>query len=75
MDAVLRRVHAVAEEQHSMINIDQVMACGASRAWIARRVSNGLIVPDGPSVFRMPGVPRTFLTQAHPGHRRRPYDP
>jgi hypothetical protein len=64
MDAVLRRVHALAEEQHSVINIDQLLSCGASRAWIARRARDGLILRDGPAVFRMPGVPRTFLTRA-----------
>lgn len=64
MDAVLVRVHALAEAQHSMINIDQMMGCGASPKWISRRTNDGLILRDGPSVFRMPGVPRTFLTRA-----------
>lgn len=64
MDEVLLRIHAVAQEQHSMVSIEQMMMCGASPTWIARRSNNGLILRDGPSVFRMPGVPRTFLTRA-----------
>jgi hypothetical protein len=64
MDEVLRRVHARAEEQQSMINIEQMMGCGASRKWIERRTAGGLIIRDGPSVFRMPGIPRTFLSRA-----------
>jgi hypothetical protein len=64
MDEVLQRVYARAEEQHSTININQMMGCGASRKWIERRTADGLIIRDGPSVFRMPGVPRTFLNRA-----------
>lgn len=64
MDEVLQRVYARAEEQHSMINIQQIIGCGASRKWIERRTADGLIIREGPSVFRMPGVPRTFLNQA-----------
>ena len=65
MDEVLQRVYACAEKQHSMINIDQMMGCGASRKWIERRTADGLIIREGPSVFRMPGVPRTFLNRAN----------
>jgi hypothetical protein len=64
MDEVLLRVQAKAEEQHSMVNIKQMLQVGASRKWIERRANDGLIIRDGPSVFRMPGVPRTFLNQA-----------
>jgi hypothetical protein len=64
MDEILQRVQAVAEEQHSMVNIEQMMGCGASRKWIERRAEDGLILRDGPSVFRMPGVRRTFLSRA-----------
>jgi hypothetical protein len=64
MDEVLLRVQALAEEQHSMVSIKQMMGRGASRKWIQRRANDGLIIRDGPSVFRMPGVPRTFLNRA-----------
>jgi hypothetical protein len=64
MDDVLQRVYAQAEEQHSMINIEQMRDCGASRKWIERRRADGLIIRDGPSVFRIPGVPQTFLNRA-----------
>lgn len=64
MDEVLQRVYARAEEQQSMINIKQMMGCGASRKWIERRTADGLIIREGPSVYRMPGVPRTFLKRA-----------
>ena len=64
MDEVLFRVQALAEQQHSLINIEQMMGCGASRKWIERRAADGLIVRDGPAVFRMPGVRRTFRSRA-----------
>jgi hypothetical protein len=64
MDEVLQRVYARAEEQHSMINIEQMRGCGASRKWIERRAADGLIIREAPSVFRIPGVPRTFLNRA-----------
>ena len=64
MDQALHRVYMVAEGQHSMINIEQMRDSGASRKWIERRANDGLIIRDGPSVFRMPGVPRTFSSQA-----------
>jgi predicted transcriptional regulator of viral defense system len=64
MDEILQRVYARAEEQHSMINIEQMMGCGASRKWMERRTADGLIIPEGPSVFRIPGVPRRFLNRA-----------
>jgi hypothetical protein len=64
VDKVLLRVQALAEEQHSMISIDQMLGCGASRKWVERRANDGLILRDGPSVFRMPGVRRNFLSRA-----------
>ena len=64
MDNVLARVHALAEAQHSMISLDQIKGCGGSGKWAERRALEGLIVRDGPAVFRMPGVPRSFLTDA-----------
>jgi hypothetical protein len=64
MDEVLRRVHALAEEQHSMANIEQMLGCGASNKWILRRAADGYIVRDGPTLFRMAGVPRTFRSRA-----------
>ena len=64
MDEVLQRVYERAAGQHSMINIEQMMRCGASRKWIERRTSEGLIMREGPSVFRIPGVPQTFLNRA-----------
>lgn len=64
MDSVLLRIQALAEEQHSVVDVDQMVSCGASRTWIARRTAEGFIVRDGPSVYRMPGVRRTFETSA-----------
>lgn len=64
MDEILQRVYARAENQHSMISIEQMRGCGASRKWIERRTADGLIIREGPSVFRIPGVPRTFLNRA-----------
>ena len=64
MDEVLQAVYAIAEEQHSLANIKQMRGCGASRKWIERRTAEGLIIPYGPSVFRIPGVPLTFLNDA-----------
>lgn len=66
MDEVLLRVQALAEQQHSMVNIEQMMGRGASRKWIERRAADGLIVRDGPAVFRMPGVRRTYRSRAMP---------
>jgi hypothetical protein len=64
MDKVLALVQELAETQHSVISSDQMNACGASGAWISRSVSKGVIVRDGPAVYRMGGVPRTFETRA-----------
>jgi hypothetical protein len=64
MDEVLREVQALAEEQHSMVNVRQMLGCGASRTWIARRTHDGFIIRDRPSVYRMAGVRRTFRARA-----------
>ena len=64
MDAVLELVHEVAEAQHSVVSSDQLNACGASGSWITRALRYGVIVRDGPAVYRMGGVPRTFKTRA-----------
>ncbi len=64
MDEVLLRVHELAEQQHSVVNVDQMITCGASRTWVARRAEEKFIIRDGPSVYRMAGVPRTFETRA-----------
>jgi hypothetical protein len=64
VDEVLQKVQARAEGQHSMVNAQQMIECGASRTWIARRTAEGFIIRDGPSTYRMAGVRRTFLTQA-----------
>jgi hypothetical protein len=64
VDDVLLKVQALAEEQHSMVSIQQMFDCGGNRKWILRRAQDGYIVKDGPSAFRMGGVPRTFLTKA-----------
>lgn len=63
MDAVLALVQEVAEAQHSVISSDQMNACGASGIWITRAVRHGVILRDGPAVYRMGGVPRTFETR------------
>ena len=64
MDDVLVQVQTLAEEQHSMINVEQMIHCGATRTWIARRAEERFIIRDGPSVYRMPGTPRTFENRA-----------
>ena len=64
MDEVLARVQSVAEVQHSLVSTDQMTACGASYTWICRRAGEGVIVRDGPAVYRMGGVRRTFETRA-----------
>jgi len=64
MDEVLARVQRVAEAQQSVVSTDQMMACGASYTWICRRAREGVIVRDGPAVYRIGGVPRAFETRA-----------
>jgi hypothetical protein len=64
VDEVLRKVQALAEEQHSMVSAWQMFGCGANRMWVSRRAAEGIIVRDGPSVYRMGGVPRTFANRA-----------
>ena len=58
------RVQKLAEEQHSVVEVEQMIGCGASRTWIARRAEEQFIIWEGPSVYRMPGVRRTFETRA-----------
>jgi hypothetical protein len=64
MDEVLKRVQELAETQHSVVSSDQMNACGASSTWIYRAEGNGIILRDGPAVYRMGGVPRTFETRS-----------
>jgi hypothetical protein len=64
MDDVLALVQEMAETQHSVVSSDQMNACGASSTWINRSVSKGVIVRDGPAIYRMGGVPRTFENRA-----------
>jgi hypothetical protein len=64
VDEVLVRVLALAQEQQSTVELAQMKACGASRTWVARRVSEGVIVREGPSAYRVAGVRRTFETRA-----------
>lgn len=64
MDPVLGRVQKVAEAQHSVVSSDQMRVCGASGIWITRSVRKGIIERDGPAVYRMGGVARTFETEA-----------
>jgi len=64
MDDVLALVQEMAETQHSVISSDQMNACGASSTWINRSVRKGVIVRDGPAIYRMGGVPRTFENRA-----------
>src|ERR1044071_7335019 len=64
MDDVLALVQEMAATQHSAISSDQMNACGASGTWINRSVRKGIIVRDGPAVYRMGGVPRTFENRA-----------
>ncbi|HYH49595.1 MAG TPA: hypothetical protein VEG38_08610 [Acidimicrobiia bacterium] len=64
MDELLLQVQALAESQHSIVNVKQMTGCGASRTWIARRASDGFFVRDGPEVYRIAGSPRTFQSRA-----------
>lgn len=64
MDQVLALVQELAATQHSMISSDQINACGGSGPWISRTERKGVIVRDGPAVYRMGGVPRTFANRA-----------
>ena len=60
MDEVLFRVQELAEDQHSVVSIKQMLECGATRKWILRRSTAGIIVKAGPSAFRM-GCPHVFV--------------
>ena len=64
MDDVLRNVQAQAAQQHAVINVDQMLECGADHVWISRRTKDGHIVRLGPAVYGMPGVPPTFQRRA-----------
>lgn len=64
MDEVLLKVHAVAEHQHAVVSVEQMVGCGASRTWIARRAADACIIRDGPSVYRIAGAPQTFQSHA-----------
>src|SRR5438270_2491111 len=64
VDEVLLRLQAVAEQQHSVVSVDQMLDCDANHMWIKRRREDGIIVRIGPSVYRMGGVPETFRNRA-----------
>ena len=64
MDEVLALVQELAASQHSVISSDQMNACGASGTWITRTEHKGVIVRDGPAVYRMGGVPTEPLRTA-----------
>jgi predicted transcriptional regulator of viral defense system len=64
MDEIRSRVQARAEQQHSMISTEQMLACGAKYMWIKRAADRGHIVREGPSVYRMGGVRKTFESRA-----------
>jgi hypothetical protein len=50
--------------QHSLVSIEQMLRCGASRKWIQRRANDGFIVRVAPAVYRMAGVRPTFAGRA-----------
>ena len=60
MDEILLRVQALAAEQHSVVNVDDMRKCGADKVWIHRRTDDGFIERIGPSVYRMGGVRPMF---------------
>jgi hypothetical protein len=64
MDPVLRRVQEIAESQQSVISSEQMYEQGASGIWITRATRKGVIVRDGPAVYRIGGVARTFPARA-----------
>lgn len=64
MDRVLIQVQEIAEEQHSVVSVQQMLGCGANRTWISRRSGEGIIAKAGPSVYRMGGVRPAFLNRA-----------
>ncbi|MDQ3943765.1 MAG: hypothetical protein M3357_01130 [Actinomycetota bacterium] len=63
-DAVLLRVHERAEEQHAVVSTDDMVACGASRTWIGRRVQDGVLIRVGPCAYRIAGVRSSFENRA-----------
>jgi hypothetical protein len=64
MDPVLARVQEIAARQHSVLSVDQMNACGASGMWITRSIRRGIVLRDGPAVYRIGGAPRTFESRA-----------
>jgi hypothetical protein len=64
VDEVLEKVLLQAEEQHSVINTEQMRKCGANRTWIARQAEQGIIRRVGPSAYRVAGVRKTFENRA-----------
>jgi predicted transcriptional regulator of viral defense system len=64
VDEVLLRVQALAEEQHSIVTVNDMRKCGANRTWIHRRTADGFIVRIGPSTYRMGGVRQSFVGKA-----------
>jgi hypothetical protein len=63
VDRILAQIQELAEEQHSVVSVQQMQGCGASRTWIWRRSADGIIVPVGPSVYRMGGVKPSFFNR------------
>ncbi len=63
-DEILLRVQERAEDQHSVLSVDDMLACGASRTWISRQCQLGIFLRVGPSAYRIAGVRRAFENQA-----------
>lgn len=49
----------LAGAQHGLVTREQLRAAGRDRAWVRRRIEDGLLVPLGPRVLRVAGSPAT----------------
>jgi very-short-patch-repair endonuclease len=64
LDAAIR---GLAETQHGLVSVDQLLAAGASRDAIEHRVGRGVLVRMSPRALRLAGAPVTDRQQALAG--------
>jgi hypothetical protein len=60
---LIRRVTAIAERHHGHVSTAQLLAAGASQAWIARQVAAGWLVPVRRGCYRI--GPPTVASARH----------
>lgn len=63
-DVILARVQELAERQHSIVGVKDMLACGATRTWISVQSRVGIIIRVGPSAYRIAGVRVAFENRA-----------